>query len=100
MKLVLLRFIRWTSLAVISIVTLLIGGFFVFLLATDGTAEYKQKIEDCLQKRAAGTAKSITDYICPEGKVTNSFDIAYQVVLDIEFRKLDKKVKQALSAFQ
>lgn len=45
-------------------------------------------------------AKSITEYVCPEGKVTNEFDVAYQVVLDLEFKKLDKEVKQAIKGFQ
>ena len=76
------------------------GGFFVFILATDGSSAYKGKIEDCLAKRKAGTAKSITEYVCPEGKVQNEFDVAYQVVLDSEFKKLDKEVKQAIKGFQ
>lgn len=51
-----------------SIFILLIGGFFAFIIASDGSGEYKQKIDACVKARmpdGAG-AKSITDYVCPE----------------------------------
>ncbi len=80
---------------------LLIFGFFAFLLAAGPTTgKYKADIEACIAARANGTAKSITAYICPEGKVANNFDVGYQVVLDQEFKKLDKEVISQLRDYQ
>jgi hypothetical protein len=82
--------------------TLLVGGFFVFLLADNSTAGYQQKIEACIAARLPSGAgpKSITDYICPEGQVVAPHDVAYQVVLDLEFRKIDQEIQKELLAFQ
>lgn len=85
-----------------SILVLLIGGFFVFIMASDGSEEYKQKIDACVKARmpdGAG-AKSITDYVCPEGLVESEHDVAYQVVLDLAFQKIDKDLKKALQDYQ
>ena len=89
-------------LALVSFLSLLIGGFFVFLLADNTTAGYKQKIDACIAARLPNGAgpKSITDYICPEGQVAAPHDVAYQVVLDLEFRKIDQEIKKELLAFQ
>lgn len=85
-----------------SLLALLVGGFFVFIMAAGETAGYKQKVEACLKAREPGGAgaKSITDYVCPEGRVDSQHDIAYQVVLDLAFRKLDKELTEELKAFQ
>ena len=89
-------------LALASFLTLIIGGFFVFLLADNTTAGYKQKIDACIAARLPNGAgpKSITDYICPEGQVAAPHDVAYQVVLDLEFRKIDQEIKKELLALQ
>ncbi len=89
-------------MGILSLLFLLIGGFFVFLMAEDGSGEYRQKIDACLKARTAegAGAKSITDYLCPEGQVASPYDVAYQVVLDLEFQKLDKEIKKALQGYQ
>ena len=74
----------------------------MFLLADNTTVGYQKKIEACIAARLPSGAgpKSITDYICPEGQVVASHDVAYQVVLDLEFRKIDQEIQKELLAFQ
>jgi hypothetical protein len=94
--------LKFFALTLVSFLTLLVGGFFVFLLADNSTAGYQQKIEACIAARLPSGAgpKSITDYICPEGQVVAPHDVAYQVVLDLEFRKIDQEIQKELLAFQ
>lgn len=44
-------FIKVLWVAIASGILLLVGGFFVFLAATDGSSAYRQKIDECIQKR-------------------------------------------------
>jgi hypothetical protein len=94
--------LKFFAMATASLAILLFGGFFVFLIAADNSGEYRQKIDACLKARSAegAGAKSITDYVCPEGLVVSQFDVAYQVVLDLEFQKLDKEIKKELQNYQ
>ena len=97
------KIIRFLSLVILSLAFALFAGFFVFLSNVSAdqiqTSIYKAQIENCLKKRNLGQAKSIADYICPEGAMLDQ-DAAYQVVLDLEFRKIDKEIKAELQAFQ
>lgn len=94
--------LKFLGMGILSVMILLFGGFFAFLMADDNSAEYKQKIDACIAARMPDGAgpKSITDYVCPEGLTAAPHDVAYQVVLDLEFRKMDKELKKELQAYQ
>jgi hypothetical protein len=79
---------------------LLLGGFVVFVFAAGPDTELKSKYEQCVTARANGTAASISDFVCPAGKVGSQYDIAYQIAVDIAFKKLDKEVETALQGYQ
>jgi hypothetical protein len=57
-------------------------GFFPMV----ANAGYEGQIAACLEARKKGQAKTIQDYVCPEGIIGDQ-DVAYQVVLDLEFKK-------------
>lgn len=66
-------------------------------------AEYETQIKECLKVKCMGeptgctpTEASIDKYICPEWTM-NVQDVAYQVILDLEFQKVDKDVKTRLT---
>ena len=86
---------------VVFLFGLLLTGFVVFHAFAVNTTEsqYSAKIYECIDAAKRGQAKTIQDFVCPEG-VSVSQDIAYQVVLDLEFQKIDKEVKASLKAFQ
>lgn len=65
----------------------------------DGGGKYFGKICACIAARKAGTAKSLTKPLCPEGAM-NEEDVAYRVILDMEFSDIDKKVYDDLKNFQ
>jgi len=96
------KILKFLTMSAASLLALLVGGFFVFILAADETSEYRQKIEACFKARGpnGAGAKSITDYVCPEGRVNSQHDVAYQVVLDLAFRKLDKELTETLKGYQ
>lgn len=62
---------------------------------------YSGQICQCLEARRPGGAgaKSITDFVCPE-PVLGEQDVAYRVILDIEFRKIDKEAEAKLKEMQ
>lgn len=62
-------------------------------------AGYDGQIKACLEARDRGQAKSIKDYVCPEGLMGDQ-DVAYQVVLDLEFRKIDRDAAKRLKDMQ
>lgn len=68
----------------------------IFVLAASPDDDLKSKFEQCVTARANGTAESISDFVCPAGKVGSQYDIAYQIAIDIAFKKLDKEVESAL----
>ncbi len=80
-----------------------IGIFSHFLVwASDETNLYKAKIEACLEARktSPSQARKITDYICADDAKLSDQSVAYQVILDGEMRKIDKKIRMALEKFQ
>lgn len=62
---------------------------------------YVGQICDCLKARQPGGAgaKSITDYVCPE-PIMGDADVAYRVILDLEFKKTDKEAEGKLKQMQ
>ncbi len=62
-------------------------------------AGYEGQIVACLEARKKGQAKTIQDYVCPEGIIGDQ-DVAYQVVLDLEFKKIDKDADSRLRSMQ
>jgi hypothetical protein len=72
----------------------------VFIFAAGPDAELNGKFEQCVTARANGTSGAISDFVCPSGKVQSQYDIAYQIAVDIAFKKLDKEVEQALQEYQ
>lgn len=54
------------------------------------SCEYETEIEVCVSANAGWNAREISDFVCP---TTDSMEeIAYQVVLDKEFKKVDEKM--------
>lgn len=62
---------------------------------------YSAQICQCLEARRPGGAgaKSITEFVCPE-PVLGDQDVAYRVILDLEFRKADKEAEAKLKEMQ
>lgn len=62
---------------------------------------YVGEICKCLEARQPGGAgaKSITDYVCAEG-IMGDQDVAYRVILDLEFKKTDKEAEGKLKEMQ
>lgn len=58
-------------------------------------SKHTSDIDSCIKKRAAGTAKSETDFVCPVGNFSLQ-DVVFQVVMSIEFKKLDDEMKKKL----
>ena len=65
------------------------------------TGAHVGKICQCLEVRRPGGAgaKSITDFVCPETTMGDQ-DVAYRVVLDLEFKEIDKKAEAKLKEMQ
>ena len=97
---ILKTFLKFIGGLILAVIVLLIGGFAVFVLAAGPDTDLKSKFEQCVEARANGTAQSISDFICPSGKVSSQYDIAYQIAVDIAFRKLDREVETALQGYQ
>lgn len=75
--------------------TVIIGGIFSPIFAAWAT--YTSEIDICRKANADGRAKTIEDYICPVGILTPQ-QIAFQVVMSLEFNKLDRQVKKDLES--
>jgi hypothetical protein len=85
------------------LVTFLIAAVFSPILAPIAEAGYEADIKRCLDAREKAQAKTIQDYVCPEGQddVTGGDQgVAYQVILDEEFRKIDKDAASRLRDMQ
>ena len=56
------------------------------------TGKHQAKICECLEARLPNGkgASSIQDFICPES-LMGDYDVAYRVVLDLEFKEIDKQ---------
>lgn len=62
-------------------------------------SKYSGQIDTCIEKNKKGQAKTEQSYLCPGGKLTPQ-QIAYQVILDLEFKKIDKEVERGLADLQ
>ncbi len=71
----------------------------VTLVVPLASAGYEGQIRACLEAREQGRAKTIKEYVCPDG-VMGDQDVAYQVVLDSEFRKIDRDAERRLKDMQ
>jgi len=73
-----------------------ISGIFSPLFAADSAvSKYTSQIDACRKANAEGTAKNIEEYVCPGG-VLSPQQIAFQVVMSMEFNILDKEIKAIL----
>jgi hypothetical protein len=77
---------------------ILITIFFLFLFktvdifATDNTCKYTSQIEQCMQAQN-WWEKAIEDFVCVNW---NRAKVAYQVILDMEFKEIDDKMDKYL----
>ncbi len=65
-------------------------------------SQYSWQIDECIKANASKdgvAAKTITAYVCPGGKLMPQ-QIAFQVILDLEFQKIDKEVEADLKGMQ
>lgn len=58
-------------------------------------SKYAGDIDACIKANKAGKAKTIEDYVCPVGTLKPQ-QIAFQVVMSKEFKKIDDDVKKDL----
>ncbi len=58
------------------------------------TCSYKQEIEKCLKANQNWTTRAIEDFICINS--FNQIEIAWQIILDKEFKKNDKEIEKYL----
>lgn len=79
-----------------SLLSVIIGGIFFSPLFAAG-ATYTSEIDTCFKANKEGRAKTIEDYVCPVGILAPQ-QIAFQVVMSLEFKKLDDKVKKNLKS--
>lgn len=77
------------------VVTVIIGGVFSPLFAAGST--YTGEIDACRDKRDKKMEKTIEDYVCPTWPLSIQ-EVAFQVVMSLEFKKLDDKVKKDLKS--
>lgn len=74
--------------------TIVIGGVSSPIFAA---GKYTGEIDACIKANKEGRAKSIEEYVCPVGTLKPQ-QIAFQVIMSIEFKKLDEEVKKDLKA--
>jgi hypothetical protein len=82
------------SIISISILlSVIFSGIFSPVFAAE--SKYTQEVDACIKANKDGKAKTIEDYVCPGG-VLKPQQIAFQVIMSIEFKKLDDQVKKDL----
>lgn len=62
------------------------------------TCEYKWEFEDCMQANKDWDSRSIEDFICISS--SNKYEIMPQIILDLEFKKVDKEVEIYLKSLE
>lgn len=77
------------------VLTVIIGGIFSPLFAAGST--YTGEIDICRDKREKKMEKTIENYVCPTWPLSTQ-EVAFQVVMSLEFKKLDDKVKKDLKS--
>lgn len=60
--------------------------------------EYYDKYKECLDANKKWKNREITDYICRDSR--NPYEIIYQIVLDEEFKKVDKLAEDRISLLE
>lgn len=66
------------------------------IFAAESTgSKYTSEIDRCIKANAEGKAKTIEEYVCPVGTLKPQ-QIAFQVIMSIEFKKIDDAVKKDL----
>lgn len=71
-------------------------GFFQYSFAATGdlkvqdTCSYKWQFEECMQANKTWSHRTIEDFVCIWS--SNQFEIMSQIILDVEFKKVDKEV--------
>jgi hypothetical protein len=63
--------------------------FTIFSVNIAYGCEYKWMIDECMDANKTWTTKSIDDFVC---RVWNYEEVAYQVILDQEFKVLDDEM--------
>lgn len=80
----------------VSVLLFITSGAFSPLFALESTgSKYTGKIDECIKANREGRAKTIEDYVCPAGTLSIQ-QIAFQVIMSGEFKKLDDEVKKDL----
>lgn len=62
------------------------------------TCEYKSEIDQCINANKTWIARTIEDFVCPDTK--DKIKIVSQVILDLEFKKIDEKVEKYLASLE
>lgn len=62
----------------------------------ESTCEYQGKLEQCQIANKNGSARSITEFSCPQS--SSREQILDQIILDVKFREIDDKVETFLDA--
>nr|MDD3720339.1 hypothetical protein [Candidatus Gracilibacteria bacterium] len=73
----------------------------VYSLKADNTntsCKYQDKIDECFNANQNGDANSIEDYICAQS--SDKEEIAYQIILDLKFKEIDKEAVKFLDSLQ
>lgn len=82
----------------IFIIWLLFFSFFNFnLVYWNWVCEYKWQINQCNEANKSWTTKSIEDFVCVTW--TNE-QVAYQVILDLEFKKIDNEMDEFIEKLE
>ncbi len=64
-----------------------------FLFASEDTScEYQWQIDQCIEENQWWDPRSIEDFVCLQS--TNTAEIAYQVVMDLKYKEIDKKAEK------
>lgn len=82
-----------TAFLVGTCLSMILGG--IFLTAFAEGSKYTGEIDACIKANKDGKAKTIEDYVCPVGTLKPQ-QIAFQVIMSMEFKKLDEEVKNDL----
>jgi hypothetical protein len=77
-----------------NILFLVVIFWFSINYTNASSCEYKSEINQCISANEKGTTKSIESFVC----ITwNNEEVAYQIVLDKEFKKLDKQMDKFIT---
>lgn len=59
---------------------------------------YKSEFEQCFEANKNGSTRTIEDFVCLPSK--NNFEIMSQIILDKEFKKIDKEVDEYFESLE